>query len=146
MAKLIVYVGRDRNKVLSKMGTVNPITTHILKYDIQTDAVDLRQNLQRLLNALGMALNMGWEDISILNYEAGLEVGLLKSLYLIKKSYPDNITIRYSTTMPQACWSANEVLYFGPKDYINGIYLERIKIGNVLDSYSTEVFAEAYEN
>jgi hypothetical protein len=48
--------------------------------------------------------------------------------------------------MPQACWSANEVLYFGPKDYINGIYLERIKIGNVLDSYSTEVFAEAYEN
>jgi hypothetical protein len=93
-----------------------------------------------------MALNMGWEDISILNYEAGLEVGLLKSLDLIKKSYPDNITIRYSTTMPQACWSANEALYFGPKDYINGIYLERIKIGNVLDSYSTEVFAEAYEN
>ena len=141
MATLICFVGRDRNKVLSKMNE-----TYVITYTIKSHAVDLRENLQSMFNALGNAYDAGHRDITVMNYEAGLEVGLMKSLDVIKANYPD-LTFRYSTTLPQACWAAAKIVYTGPKDYVkeDGVDIKRLMFGNVLDGFGTNLLTESYD-
>ena len=145
MAKLIAYIGLNRNNVLNEMGNKNPITTHILEYNIKANAVDLRDNLQSLFNALGLAYDNGRRDITILNVEAGLEVIYWSVLEKIKKHY-DGLILRYSTTTVQYCWCCDEIIYNGNKNYVknneNDVYLNRIRYGNVLDGYGTELLTE----
>ena len=127
MAKLIAYIGLNRNNVLNEMGNKNPITTHILEYNIKANAVDLRDNLQSLFNALGLAYDNGRRDITILNVEAGLEVIYWSVLEKIKKHY-DGLILRYSTTTVQYCWCCDEIIYNGNKNYVknneNDVYLK----------------------
>lgn len=141
MATLICFVGRDRNKVLSKMNE-----TYVITYNVKSHAVDLRENLQSMFNALGEAYDAGHRDITVMNYETGLEVGLMKSLDVIKASYTD-LTFRYSTTLPQACWAANKIVYKGPRKNVteDSVEIKRLMFGNVLDGFGTNLLSENYD-
>lgn len=148
MGELIAYIGRDRNKIIKSLET-NPMKTYVLNYPVKHDVVDLRVNLKSFLEALHIAYLAGWRDISVKNIEIGLEIGLFVYLEKIKIHYPDLI-FRYTTTIPQACWPADKLFYFGEKEYIKNdeddVYLNRVKFGNVLDAYGSGLLSEPYEN
>lgn len=137
MAKIVVYIGKDRNKALASINGGHTIEVECTNYSPQ-------ENLQDLCNQIEQSIHMlGYVEIVIPNIEVIVPhtaaEWLFKSLkenYTIE-NYPE-ITFHISSCLPWYCWGANELKYVGGLPY-DDVQLDRIKYGNILDAFGTNL-------
>ena len=127
---ITVYIGKNRNVEADKLnGYVQADIT------INTNHNDLKYYTQKMLDDISSLVNHGAKNILIKNAELAFPIGFKPSYF--KEKLPD-INFVLTTWTHYLCWDADEIKYFGdfkPQPYD----FERLKYGNVLDAYGTEL-------